>query len=360
MIKFDQLKNIHLEISNNCQASCPMCTRNIHGGLENPLLKMSNWSLSRFKKIVNREVLDQVNMIYFCGNYGDPLMNSELIDMIEYAVKINPHVSIRIHTNGSLRDKNWWKKLYHVLPIDHSVVFAIDGLEDSHSIYRIGTNYKKILENAKTFIQEGGNAEWAFIRFQHNEHQVEEAKKIASDLNFKKFVMKDSSRWLLNTKFPVYDNKGETIYFLEPSKYSELKFIDKKIIDNYKSIIKDVEISCHALKSKEIYIDAQGHVFPCCWLAMIPYQPEDVEKEVGPVRKEILQQYHQLVESLGGIDSLDAEKKSVKEIVNSEMYQTVWNDYWGKNKLITCARTCGVMPELFSTPNDQFIQTETL
>jgi hypothetical protein len=93
---------------------------------------------------------------------------------------------------------------------------------------------------------------------------------------------------------------------------------------------------------------------------MVPYQPEDQEKEVLPVRREILQQYYQLVESLGGMSALDGEQRSVKEIINSEPYQTVWDDYWHSNKLITCARSCGIMPELFSTPNDQFISRENL
>ena len=114
MFKFNDLKQIHLEISNNCQASCPMCSRNIHGGLDKPLIKISNWSLDRYKIIINEEVLTQVSLIYFCGNYGDPLLNSGLIDMIRYSVKINPNLEIRIHTNGSLRTTEWWKELYQL------------------------------------------------------------------------------------------------------------------------------------------------------------------------------------------------------------------------------------------------------
>ena len=40
MFKFNELKTVHLEISTRCQASCPMCPRNYHGGLENPNLKI--------------------------------------------------------------------------------------------------------------------------------------------------------------------------------------------------------------------------------------------------------------------------------------------------------------------------------
>jgi MoaA/NifB/PqqE/SkfB family radical SAM enzyme len=360
MFKFNELKQIHLEISSNCQASCPMCTRNVHGGLENELLSVSDWTIDRFKTIINKEVLQQVESLYLCGNYGDPLLNKDLLGMVAYAANERSDIDIRIHTNGSLRSKDWWEHLAMTLPEKHLVVFALDGLADTHSLYRIGTDFDKIIENAKAFIAAGGRAEWAYLRFKHNEHQVDAARQMAKKLGFADFVMKDSSRWIMDTKFPVYDKQGETTHYLEPSEYTTLKFIDKKVLDNYKTILTQTKIDCHALKIKEIYIDAQGNVFPCCWLAMIPYQPMDREAEVLPIRQEILRQYYELVKSLGGIDALNGEKKTVKDIINSEAYQTVWDSYWNDNKLITCARSCGVLPEVFSTPRDQFTKREAL
>ena len=360
MFKFNELSQVHLEISNNCQASCPMCTRNIHGGVENPLIQIESWTLERYKKIINLDVLSQIRALYFCGNYGDPLLNNSLLAMVKYSVNVNPNIEIRIHTNGSLRSTKWWTELAHALPDNHKVIFAIDGLSDTHRLYRIGTDYHKILANATAFIKAGGRAEWAFIRFKHNEHQIDEAKNIAKQLKFEEFTMKDSSRFLLDGTFPVYNKDRETLYHLQSSQYSEIKFIDKKVLDNYKNIVATAKIDCHAIRQKEVYINAQGHVFPCCWLAMVPYQPQDELSELLPVRTEMLKQYHELVESLGGINSLSAETYSVKEIINSNAYQSVWNLYWGEKKLITCVRTCGVVPELFSTPQDQFTTNEVL
>jgi MoaA/NifB/PqqE/SkfB family radical SAM enzyme len=191
MFKFNKLKQIHLEITNNCQASCPQCQRNIHGGLDNPLIKLSSWTLEQFKSIMTVDVLNQINNYYFCGNFGDPLLNNDLIPMIEYSVSVNPNLHMWINTNGSLRSKDWWQQLAKSLPKNHKVVFAIDGLEDTHSIYRVGTNFNTIIENAKTFIASGGRAEWAFIRFKHNEHQVSKIKKLASDLNFVNLAIKN-------------------------------------------------------------------------------------------------------------------------------------------------------------------------
>ena len=360
MFKFEELKHIHLEITNNCQASCPMCARNFHGGIENPLIKLESWTLDRYKTIINPEVLLQVETIYFCGNFGDPLLNNDLLDMILYSKTINENIHLRIHTNGSLRSKQWWKDLAVALPKKHKVIFAIDGLEDTHSIYRIGTSYSKIIENAKAFIDAGGDAEWTFIRFKHNEHQVDEAKRRAVELGFSEFTMKDSSRFFKDSKFAVYNKSKQPQYFLEPSQYSEIKFIDKKILDNYKQIVNETTVECYVLKQKEVYINAQGHLFPCCWLSSLPYQPDDEVAELLPFKIKILEQYQQLVNSLGGIEALNAELRTVKEIINSTEYQTVWINYWTENKLLTCVRACGVKPDVFSTPQDQFVSNESL
>ena len=65
MFKFSELHQIHLEITNNCQASCPMCSRNHHGGIDNPLIKINSWTLEHFRHTINQEVLDQINALYF-------------------------------------------------------------------------------------------------------------------------------------------------------------------------------------------------------------------------------------------------------------------------------------------------------
>jgi len=358
MFKFSQLRRIHLEITNNCQASCPMCSRNINGGVVNPLIQVNNWTLENFKNVINSEVLTNLEGINFCGNFGDPLLNNDLLEMVEHVVATNPFVSIHIHTNGSLRNTAWWTRLATALPKRHVVVFAIDGLKDTHSVHRIGTDYDQVIHNASSFIKAGGIAEWTFIRFKHNAHEVESAKVLASELGFKSFVMKDSSRFVVDTEFPVLDKHGNVTHYLQPATESKIVFLKKQDILNYKKIAEDSIIDCYALKYKEIYIDAFGRLFPCCWIASAPYNYIDLESEIAHVRQEILKQYHMLIEDLGGIDNIDTKNRSVKEIVDSEEYQTVWDKYWHEQKLITCARTCGT--NKLSKPRDQFIISEEL
>ena len=351
MFKFNQLENIHLEITNRCQASCPMCSRNIHGGLENPLIKNQDWTITDFKQILTTEVLQQLKGFYLCGNFGDPIINNDLIDMCSYSRDVNPNLNIRLHTNGGARNTDWWKKLAKAMPQNHNVIFAIDGLADTHSLYRVGTSFNKVLENAKAFISAGGTAEWAFIKFKHNEHQQDAAEALAKTHGFASFTYKDSARFVATEQFPVYDADGNTTRYLEPPTGSKINLITQDIIDNYKDIVDASEIDCYVKQTKEIYIDAYKKIMPCCFLASIPYNYAATNDATKPIRLEIEQQYADLINDLGNTNALEY---TVQSVIDSDAWQTVWHKYWGTEKLITCARTCGV--NKLSKPKDQFIK----
>ena len=52
MYKYSEIKTIHLEITAKCNASCPMCIRNICGGAVNPKLPLTELSLADIQKIL--------------------------------------------------------------------------------------------------------------------------------------------------------------------------------------------------------------------------------------------------------------------------------------------------------------------
>jgi hypothetical protein len=352
MFKFNELVQIHLEITNNCQAACPMCSRNIDSGLKNPLIKIRNWSFDEFKTIMNSDVLGQIQRYYFCGNFGDPILNNDLIQMCAWSKVNAPTVQVVVHTNGGARSTDWWRKLAHALPEDHRVVFALDGLEDTHHLYRVGTKYETVIENATAFISAGGTAEWVFIKFKHNEHQTDEARGRSIELGFKAFVLKNSARFILEPQVKVVNRTGDIMHYIEPASDTPLKFIDKKIIQAYKQIVNTSVIECKVQKEKEVYIDAHGDLFPCCWIASVPYTYLDPD-DAMEVRTEMLRQHHEMVATLGVVNTV---LRPINDIIDSPEYQTVWHEYWTTNKLITCARTCGVSDVKFAQPRDQIVQ----
>lgn len=360
MFKFDQLRSVHLEITSKCQASCPMCARNHHGGGENPNLIVTEIDLDKFVKIFSTEVLRQLQHLYLCGNFGDPIMSKDLIPMIEYAVSVNDRLKISIHTNGSARTKQWWLDLAASLPEDHMVHFALDGLEDTHHLYRIGTDFNKIIDNAKTFIGAGGRAEWVFLAFKHNEHQIDTARQMAKDLGFVSFNHKATGRFIHEPVFPVVDQQGEFLYNLEPPQVNNIVFINKEKIKKFRYYVDTAEIHCKVQKDKEIYVDALGHMYPCCFLGSANYlhSPEsDIIYDYHDAQKKSLNDF---IEYLGGWRAVDLSERSIREVIDSEQWQTAWDIYWNEKKLVTCARICGKWDEkLISQYGDQFIGTES-
>jgi hypothetical protein len=126
------------------------------------------------------------------------------------------------------------------------VVWGIDGLEDTHAVYRVNTDWNKIISNAKIFIQAGGRARWNMLAFKHNEHQIESCQELSKSLGFEVFEVKHTSRFKDN-KFHVLDEIGKTVNILYPSERSTV--ITSKVLS-----IETAEIQCKARKYKQLYI----------------------------------------------------------------------------------------------------------
>lgn len=359
MYKFNEIKKLHLELSSMCQASCPMCARNEHGGLPNPNLIEKNLELEVFTKYIPIELLKQINSISMCGNYGDAIMNKDLLDIIKFIVSVNPNIELQLHTNASARTTKWWVELAKTLPKNHIVLFGIDGLEDTHHLYRIGTNFNKIIENAKAFISAGGRARWNFITFKHNQHQLEIARQMSKDLGFESFQEKQTSRFIGSHYFEVLDKNGNYQYKLESPTEQKIAFIDRKTVLNYKKLIQNCTISCEVEKTKSVFIDALGYLWPCCFLALVPYQYAKPDKLVYNFMLDSKSSLNKALEHFGGIEGLNVRKRSIKDIVDSEAWQTVWNHGFENKSVLMCARVCGKFPDTeISQCRDQFLDLD--
>ena len=359
IFNFSELKSIHVELTSRCQASCPMCARNYHGGIENPKLPKGEITLDDFKKIFNIEILNQLEYIYFCGNFGDPILAKDLLEIVDYCSKTNPKIRLGIHTNGSARTAEWWDELARVMPEDHSVHFALDGLEDTHHLYRIGTDFNKIIKNAQAFINAGGRADWVYLSFKHNEHQIEDAKQLAKELGFISFNHKSTNRFLEKPWFNVLDQNGKVSYKIEPPKEHKVSFISPDVIKSYKELTKTATIDCKIKREKSLYIDSFKNLWPCCWIGSIPYiysKPEDLVFSYQEDQTAVL---NEILEYFGGYDSIDLDKVSIKKVLENERWQTVWQKYWDEKRLATCAKICGNFPtKVLAKHEEQYIKKD--
>lgn len=154
------ITQVHIEPTQKCQASCPMCDRNKNGGEVNQYLTNADLSLADVKKIMPKSFVRQLKHIYFCGNHGDPIFAPECLEIMEWFREVNPKISLGITTNGGARTVDWWEKLAGVV---NQVIFSVDGLEDTNHLYRQGVSWDKVEENMEAFCDAGGTALWTFL-----------------------------------------------------------------------------------------------------------------------------------------------------------------------------------------------------
>jgi hypothetical protein len=178
-----------------------------------------------------------------------------------------------------------------------------------------------------------------FIKFAHNEHQVEQAQAIAEDYGFKNFSVKNSIRFE-GESYPVFDKDSKTVYNIKPPLDNVVRFVDKDLIKNYNQWFDSVNIECHVLKNKEIYIDAYKNMYPCCWIASAPYLYNDPTSILYPYKQTAVEEFYEVLNSLGGFDAIDLTKKSIKQVMDMPQWQSVWQTHWD-NKILVCAKNCG-------------------
>lgn len=270
MYKVSQIQHVHLEISTLCNASCPWCPRTFWGYPYNGGYPETNLTLAQAQHIFNPTFLKQLSGITINGNYGDIVMNPEGPEIVDYFLKENPNLKLDIHTNGAARRDKFWKKL--VYP-QVKIFFALDGLEDTHHLYRQNTSWHTVLHNAQTYIQAGGHAVWKMIEFDHNRHEIDFCRTMSKDLGFESFKLIQGER----TNAPVFDRNGNYVYTLGnysgPTEFSVLfrkKITDEVLLEDILPGREPKEIKCQVKKSKSIYISANGDVSPCCWLGFYP------------------------------------------------------------------------------------------
>jgi MoaA/NifB/PqqE/SkfB family radical SAM enzyme len=241
----DNVKEIHIEPTSLCNAQCPMCARNIYGEKLNPYIKLKSLPVTWFHDNIKPSQIKNLNKIFFCGNVGDPASAPELIEIIKYFKKHNDKITIGLNTNGGLKTTEWWTRLGHTLQghLDYCV-FSIDGLEDTNHVYRRNVRWTKIMENVQSFIATGASAHWDMLVFEHNKHQVEEAKELADHMGFTWFRTKETDRWDTYTQ----DLGIQPANDYQPASYGR-------------------NISCEKDRDNSVFLDYTGKYWPCCHMA---------------------------------------------------------------------------------------------
>jgi sulfatase maturation enzyme AslB (radical SAM superfamily) len=254
-----------------------MCPRNYRGLDYNSGYPVTELTLSQFQQIFTPKFLKQLQPtsnnkqgVSFNGNLGDFGLARDGLEIVKYLVSHG--VTVEINTNGSMRTPEWWSQL--ALP-GVSVGFAIDGLEDTHHLYRQDTDWHKVIQNALAFISAGGHALWRFIPFDHNRHQESACRELSKQYGFAEFENIYDGR----DTGPVFTRTGEFSHQIgldsnpatniKPLLESHISWYDAKTVKISRDST-ELNIGCFHKRNQEIYIAADGSVYPCCYLGFYP------------------------------------------------------------------------------------------
>ena len=276
MLKLSEIRRVHIELTTRCNARCPMCMRNYRGVDYNSGYPDTELHFSDITHIFQDSVLSQLALntdygVNFNGNLGDFAVSRDGVEIANYFATAG--IRVNINTNGSSRSPNWWARLARP---EIQIGFALDGLADTHALYRQDTDWHKIIENARAFIDAGGRATWRFVPFDHNRHQEAECRRLAKEFGFAKFENIYDGR----DSGPVYTRSGEFSHWLGPAGepppikdmlQSHITWFDSKTIKIPKDTT-ELNLRCQHKVYQEIYLAADGTVYPCCYLGFYPKQ----------------------------------------------------------------------------------------
>lgn len=235
------IRQLTTELTFRCNAKCPACHRWKPLSVDLNDAKYTI-SLERFKELFNSDLLNNLQWLVLNGNFGDSIMNKQFREIISY---VKSHdTRLLIHTNGGIHNEDYWKDVGNILTKNDIINFDMDGLEDTHSKYRINTKFENVFNNATTVINNSeAQVHWKYIVFEHNRHQVEEARARAQTAGFTTFSTVKTSR-------DVFAPKSG-------------KFVHSKKTEAYNTAEK--KIKCVWDDWDKWYISPEGLVFRCCW-----------------------------------------------------------------------------------------------
>ena len=230
---------IQLSLSTKCNLHCKFCLTEVMKNKFN-FVENLNMEIETVYKVLNHKI----EYLSICSNRGEALFHPEIEAILIYAKERDN--GIDFSTNAFHKPKKWWKWLGDLFDYRDVITFPLDGIGNkTHNMYR-GSDFYTVLSNIEAYLESGNRAIWRFIKFEHNQHQVELARKFANELGIEFQVINSHT----------YDN-----VLRKP----DSKVWTKENIRSEKATNNDY-LPC---EDKNYYVNVKGYVFPCCFMANI-------------------------------------------------------------------------------------------
>ncbi|MGM0530595.1 MAG: radical SAM/SPASM domain-containing protein [Bacteroidota bacterium] len=255
--------SLSIEPTNHCNLSCPECPSG-----NNDLERERGFiDISLYQKILN-ETADHLIwlMLYF---QGEPFLHRELTAMVRYARKKNVYTCIS--TNGHFLTPGNCKEI--IRSGTDRLIISLDGADqETYKKYRINGELQKVKEGINNLNREKRNHRASnpliviqSLVFKHNQHQLDEIKKMAGRLGADRISFKSAQ---------IYNYREESSLIPESRKYSRYSsnagggFYPKNKLKN----------RCFRIWNSCV-VTFDGRMLPCCFDKKGEYPLADLSKQ---------------------------------------------------------------------------------
>jgi radical SAM protein with 4Fe4S-binding SPASM domain len=251
-----------------------------------------------FQKTINELSETLIYLTFYFQ--GEPYLNPSFLDMVKYASQKNIYTFTSTNAHY-LDDENAKRTIKSGLD---KLIISIDGTtQEVYEQYRVGGKLEKVIEGTKNIIKwkKQFKSKTPYIVFQFlvvkpNEHQIEDAKKLADELGVDEIKFKTAQiNDFENGSDLIPDNQKYSRYKKEPTgKFS----IKNKLLNQ-----------CWRMWSGCV-ITWDGMVVPCCF-------DKDAQHKLG-----------------------DVKQTSFKEVWQSPMYNSFRSSILKSRKEIDICQNC--------------------
>ena len=294
--------SISFEPTTSCNLRCPECPSG---------LRAFTRPTGMLQKDFFTETIDDLHkeLLYLIFYFqGEPYLNTSFLEMVKYASEKGIYTATS--TNAHYLTDDAAKKTVES-GLDRLII-SIDGTtQEAYKQYRVGGNLDKVLEGAKNIVKwkKELNSKTPFVFFQflvvkHNEHQIEDIKRIAKEIGVDEVRFKSAQ---------VYDYENDPNQLIPLNeKYSRYK---RNTDGSFKAKNKFAN-RCWKLWHANV-ITWDGLVVPCCF-------DKDAMHRLGNLKNESFKQIWQNDNYKQFRSELMKSRKNIDICANCSEGESVW------------------------------------
>jgi radical SAM protein with 4Fe4S-binding SPASM domain len=296
--------SISFEPTTSCNLRCPECPSGLRAFTRPTGMLEKNF----FKETIDEIHKELLYLIFYFQ--GEPYLNPDFLEMVKYASSKGIYTATSTNAHY-MTDENAKKTVESGLD---RLIISLDGTtQDTYKQYRVGGNIDKVLEGARNIVKwkKELNSKTPFVFFQflvvqHNEHQIEEVKKLAQEIGVDEVRFKTAQ---------VYDYENDPNQLIPKNeKYSRYT---KNEDGSFKAKNK-LANRCWKMQHANV-ITWDGLVVPCCF-------DKDATHQLGNLKTQSFKQiwnnsnYHQFR------SELMKSRKNIDICANCSEGVSVWQD----------------------------------